>query len=711
MRRVVCAVCFTFTLQVLAPCCANSATYTIGEGGDFTTLTAALATAAAGDVLLVSPEVFDSTRGETFPLSPNGSVEIRSASPDARPVIRSDRFNSVFHFDSIDSATIDGLSIETGQRTAVQILSSTVTIVRSVLQSRAEPIQGNGVRLVDSALLLKDCDLFFKLDDSSGSALSCLRSSLTVEHSTLGADTESFVLHGAILTADLSPSVNLRRSNFQGNEVVTGSLFRLRNLGGPKGALEIEDCTVTENTATAGLFRIENFDVIARNLNASTNIGGVNVSQPNYAMDLTGGSLSLIDSRISNNLNMGGAIVRSGTLSIENSVVEANGRDGVIAEYLIMENSRIVNNALTGATTNHFRIENCEIAENGLAGLGYLGNPLSKNPPSLAVDVSIRNNGHGVDESPTSDGPNAAGVQLREEAHFLRCEIVGNRRVKRFEAAGIRASTNVLFEDCLIEGNSSRQGTAAVLVSNGDIVFSRCRLVGNSIDEDAAQSSNGVVEAQGAGRFFFVNSILTGNRSQKWPLFFAATPPSISESGLFFFNCTVEGNDRGDGSFPMIWATNEAKLKLTNTIVWNGMQSLVGPNLMVSHSNIQGEVLPGPSNISEDPQFLHPWDGAFADHHLSCTSPSVDSGTLEGSPSVDITGGHRPRGVGVDMGAYENCTADFNGDEAVDGLDYLAFIQEWYEAVTVENRIFDFVTGPSVPNRIDGADLLKVLEQ
>ncbi|MCB9766550.1 MAG: hypothetical protein H6752_00005, partial [Candidatus Omnitrophica bacterium] len=91
-------------------------------------------------------------------------------------------------------------------------------------------------------------------------------------------------------------------------------------------------------------------------------------------------------------------------------------------------------------------------------------------------------------------------------------------------------------------------------------------------------------------------------------------------------------------------------------------------------------------------------------------SPSVDSGTADGAPTVDITSGHRPRGGGFDMGAYENCPFDLNFDHAETGEDLLLFPSEWYEEVTIDNKRFDFVTGPSMPNRIDSSDLIEILE-
>jgi hypothetical protein len=41
------------------------------------------------------------------------------------------------------------------------------------------------------------------------------------------------------------------------------------------------------------------------------------------------------------------------------------------------------------------------------------------------------------------------------------------------------------------------------------------------------------------------------------------------------------------------------------------------------------------------------------DYHLSSTSPAIDIGTTANAPSSDLDGNTRPRGSGIDIGAYE----------------------------------------------------------
>ncbi|MCB9770628.1 MAG: hypothetical protein H6752_20705, partial [Candidatus Omnitrophica bacterium] len=102
---------------------------------------------------------------------------------------------------------------------------------------------------------------------------------------------------------------------------------------------------------------------------------------------------------------------------------------------------------------------------------------------------------------------------------------------------------------------------------------------------------------------------------------------------------------------------------------------------------------------------LHPWDGESADLRLPCDSPCVDAGTIDGAPSRDIEGVTRPRGSGIDMGAYENCRFDLNGDRSEDVKDLLSFPPEWYRPVDETNFGFNLNREGLSLDRIDGGDL------
>jgi len=108
-----------------------------------------------------------------------------------------------------------------------------------------------------------------------------------------------------------------------------------------------------------------------------------------------------------------------------------------------------------------------------------------------------------------------------------------------------------------------------------------------------------------------------------------------------------------------------------NTILHNGNEkefehdgTIANPTY-VSYSNVQGG-FEGAGNINADPVFVNP---ANDDFHLGPGSPSVDSGTSEDAPDTDIDSNPRPRGLGVDMGAYEGPATDINKDGKTNAID------------------------------------------
>ena len=59
----------------------------------------------------------------------------------------------------------------------------------------------------------------------------------------------------------------------------------------------------------------------------------------------------------------------------------------------------------------------------------------------------------------------------------------------------------------------------------------------------------------------------------------------------------------------------------------------------------------GVNFIEEDPLFLNT---SGADFSLSASSPCIDTGITAISPTHDYAGTTRPKGAGVDIGAYES---------------------------------------------------------
>ena len=127
----------------------------------------------------------------------------------------------------------------------------------------------------------------------------------------------------------------------------------------------------------------------------------------------------------------------------------------------------------------------------------------------------------------------------------------------------------------------------------------------------------------------------------------------LDGSDIELRNCTIYGNSSEMNLY--------GESLITNSIVWGGHTINVGGILGVSYSLIEGgksninypfdaSLVWGDGNIDSGPLFVNP---ANSDYHLRADSPCIDSGTLDGAPSIDIEGTARPAGTSHDMGAYE----------------------------------------------------------
>ena len=690
----------------------HAATLSVGEGLEYETLSAAISNAATGDVLLVAPGVYDTTRGETFPLIPKAAITLRASDPGARPVIRGDGFTSHFIFDEIDAATLEGLEMYHAAASSVRIDSTTTAIIHSIIRdSRGSP-GGGAIWAEDSRLDLIRSEITGNRSTRRGMAIRGTRCRLNIVECSIDGNPPENYLSGDIVYLEDCAELNLRKSTFEENRGIgEGVIVSMENLHEATGAVLIEDCTFAGNGFVGGsVFFMVGCDAEVRRTRFSNNTN----TNFNFDSAIRGdrSKLRVFESEISHNEGMGGIRIWDGTLTIEDSVVSNNGGGGVHALFLTMKDTLVNGNGLIGVRANSFEIEDSEIIENEYAGLGPLS--VQEVPPKFSTisNTLINRNGLADREYPSGfEFQYVAGVYLIRPAHFKNCEISGNRWDDKSlgGVGGLEIGANVLFEDCLIEDNSSDRGTAGFHVARGESVFSRCRILGNRAEPEQAGDPRGNITLSPETSVIFLNSILAGNISGSAPLIDVPNLFDRVRPRVDFLNCTIEGNQDPFSGLSRIVDADDVNVHIVNSIIWNGPNSIDGASLDVSHSNIQDGVHPGPGNISEDPLFFQAWDGTTADYRLPCHSPSVDSGTSTGAPSVDIAGSHRPRGLGYDMGAYENCAFDINGDGEMNGKDYLTFMQEWMEPVTVDNKPFDFVTGPSSPNRVDESDLLEIL--
>lgn len=142
-------------------------------------------------------------------------------------------------------------------------------------------------------------------------------------------------------------------------------------------------------------------------------------------------------------------------------------------------------------------------------------------------------------------------------------------------------------------------------------------------------------------------------------------------SGVHAFDCefvdiinnTVYNNSRSPAlSYAGLYASYCNETNVLNNIVslraGEPSNNATNNTAVVYDYNIYFNGLPpvamGPHDLVADPLLARPSDsGSAGDFTVLRGSPAIDSGTATLAPTVDYTGSRRPRGTGVDRGAFE----------------------------------------------------------
>jgi parallel beta-helix repeat protein len=131
------------------------------------------------------------------------------------------------------------------------------------------------------------------------------------------------------------------------------------------------------------------------------------------------------------------------------------------------------------------------------------------------------------------------------------------------------------------------------------------------------------------------------------------------------FNNRQGGIIVGDGDAPG-GIVDDYTVVTNNIAVGNGGYGIselgaTGPHNAYSHNLVHGNASVGmklrtgteTNTINADPQFVNFQPNGGGDYHLKPTSPAIDAGVQNDTPSYDYDGGARPHGSGMDIGAYE----------------------------------------------------------
>jgi YD repeat-containing protein len=165
-------------------------------------------------------------------------------------------------------------------------------------------------------------------------------------------------------------------------------------------------------------------------------------------------------------------------------------------------------------------------------------------------------------------------------------------------------------------------------------------------------------------------------------------------SAPLFTNCTLYGNQSVIADGGGIFTHNAQGMLFRNCLLWGNVAGTVGGEASIygaapafSHCDVESSLsgakvagtppLDEGGNIAVDPEFADPAvptgaDGVYrsADDglQLGLNSPCIDAGTSAEAPQKDLAELTRPRGYGIDIGAYEYDT-DYDDDGLTNNLE------------------------------------------
>lgn len=220
---------------------------------------------------------------------------------------------------------------------------------------------------------------------------------------------------------------------------------------------------------------------------------------------------------------------------------------------------------------------------------------------------------------------------------------VSGNRVHDFPGAGSRGAAGILVED------------AARAVIEGNLVHGIGR----------PDSSNGLVHgiylSRGARGAAVRNNIVWGNQDAGICAWHSARDATIANNTVFAngnWGIQVGG---AEGSVA------DHFVVVNNIVFDNGGYGLAEIGLSGTHDRFANNLVHGnraafdvrtsapPSGtIDADPRFVRYARDGSGDYRLRRDSPCVDAGTQAGAPADDYDGRARPRGRGIDVGAFES---------------------------------------------------------
>jgi hypothetical protein len=234
-------------------------------------------------------------------------------------------------------------------------------------------------------------------------------------------------------------------------------------------------------------------------------------------------------------------------------------------------------------------------------------------------------------------------------AEFIGCTFTLNHATAAGGAIFNTPGSPVIVRNCRFERNTAIVGGGAIFNEGAEPSIDASMFIANSTDGfGGAIFNNRAADVDRAADCLVVNSVLARNTAGR-----GGGAIANQQSTFTGINCTIVGNT-GPRDFGGAFFNNGAHTEVLNSIIWYNSDewivNLSGSYTQIRWSNVGGGDR-GPNNIAAEPRFVN---RAEDDYRLRPDSPSIDAGSPNGAPEVDLAGIRRPQFDGIDQGAYES---------------------------------------------------------
>lgn len=266
----------------------------------------------------------------------------------------------------------------------------------------------------------------------------------------------------------------------------------------------------------------------------------------------------------------------------------------------------------------------------------------------------------------TSTNESGAGIECYNSSPTIINNTVAGNSSAEFAGGIFCADSYAKILNNRISHNSAVYGGGGISCKGS----TNALISGNSIEDNSARAGGAIDCSNGSPSATITNNLMLKNSASYGGAVYASTAWGVFANNLILGNTSANGggiySDYAGLFVNNIIAYNSSGVNTTKTAPFTANCIYGNTDYDCSISGIIGSN----SNFSADPLFVN---RDAEDYRLLSTSPCVDSGVPDNSPSVDILGVPRPldgNGDGVsrqDVGCYE-CSRGFQSLDKVKEL-------------------------------------------